>query len=61
VVGKNGFKRGYDPASLIQMVPEFISDFTTTPQSSEVIGKFHLNQVYDLDDWPSSSRFSVLE
>ena len=43
------------------MIPEFISDFSTTLQSDEVIGKFHLNQVYNLDDWPTSERFSVLE
>jgi hypothetical protein len=62
VIGKNGFKKNFDLSSLIQMIPAFISDFADdSDQPHEVIGKFHLNQVYDLNDWPQEQRFSVLE
>jgi|DEB19_MinimDraft_2_1074335.scaffolds.fasta_scaffold56266_1 hypothetical protein len=53
IIGKNGFKKNFDLSSLIQMIPAFISDYADDSyQPHEVIGKFHLNQVYNLNDWP---------
>ena len=48
VIGEGGWKVGHKLYSMIQLIPEFISEMYLIEDDLYTIGQYHLGQVHDM-------------